>query len=178
MEEGLWGEVLSARYGDWRNLNVNMVQSKQSQWWKDLCKVCGNEQQGKWFDSRLLWSLGDGRNVKFWKDRWVDCKVLKEEFPRLFTISQCKDSEVFDVVDWGQSWSGRCSSWNLSWRSERFEWEKHLEGQLLGLISSVQWNKEGKNRLKWTWDDQQVYTTKSGYSILNMEHQMSSLECF
>jgi len=126
----------------------------------------------------LLWSLGDGRNVKFWEDRWVDCKVLKEEFPRLFTISQCKDSEVFDVVDWGQSWSRKCSSWNLSWRRERFEWEKHLEGQLLGLISSVQWNKEGQNRLKWIGDDQQVYTAKSGYSIVNMEDQMSSLECF
>jgi len=110
MEEGLCGEVLSARYGDWRNLNVDMVQSKQSQWWKDLCKVCDSKQQGNWFDSRLLWSLKDGRNVKFWKDRWVDCKVLKEEFSRLFTISQYKDNEVFDVVDWGQSWSGRCSS--------------------------------------------------------------------
>ena len=134
-----------------------------------MCKVCDNEQQGNWFDIRLLWSLGVGRNVKFWEDRWVDCKVLKEYFPRLFTIAQSKDSEVFDVVDWGQSWSGRCTSWNLSRRRERFEREKQLEGQLLGLISSVQWNKEGKNRLKWTWDDQQVYTTKSGYSILNME---------
>jgi len=73
------------------------------------------------------------------------------------------------VVDWGQSWSERCSSWNLCWRRERSEWEKLLEGQLLGLISSVQWNREGQNRLKWIGDDQQVYTAKSGYSILNME---------
>ena len=82
------------------------------------------------------------------------------------------------MVDWGQSWSERCSSWNLCWRRERFEWEKLLEGQLLGLISSVQWNREGQNRLKWIGDDQQVYTMKSGYSILNTEDQMLSLECF
>jgi len=75
----------------------------------------------------MLWSLRDGRNAKFWEDRWVVCKVLKEEFPRLFTVSQCKDSEVFDVVDWGQSWSERCTSWKLSWRREWFEWEKQLE---------------------------------------------------
>jgi len=80
-----------------------MVQSNQSQWWKDLCEVYRNEQQGDWFDSRLLWSLRDRRNVKFWEDRWIECKVLKEEFHRLFTISQCKDSEVFNVVDSGQS---------------------------------------------------------------------------
>jgi len=48
----------------------------------------------------------------------------------------------------------------------------------LGLICSGQWNREGQNRLKWIGDDQQVYTAKSGYSILNMEDQMSSLEYF
>ena len=50
--------------------------------------------------------------------------MLKEEFPMLFSILQNKDSEVYDLVDWGHSWSGRCTSWNLSWRRERFEWEK------------------------------------------------------
>ena len=28
--------------------------------------------------------------------------MLKEEFPRLFSISQNKDSEVYDLVDWRQ----------------------------------------------------------------------------
>jgi len=64
-----------------------MIQRKQSSWWKDLCRVCGNEQQGNWFDGQMQWTLEDGRIIKFWEDRWVDGKVLKEEYPRLFSIS-------------------------------------------------------------------------------------------
>jgi len=44
----------------------------------------------------------------------------------------------------------------------------------LGLISSVQWNREGQNRLKWIGDDQQVYTVKSRYS--NTEYGGSNVE--
>jgi len=47
-------------------------------------------------------------------------------------------------MDWGHSWSGRCTSWNLSWRRERFEWEKHLEAQLLSLIV---FNGIGKDKI-------------------------------
>jgi len=51
-------------------------------------------------------------------------QVLKEFFLRLFSISQNKDSKVCNLVDWGQSWNRRCTSWILSWRRERFEWKK------------------------------------------------------
>jgi len=64
MGEGLWREILTSKYGDWRNMNENKVQRKQSSWWQDLCRGCGNEQDN-WFDSRMQWTLGDGRNVKF-----------------------------------------------------------------------------------------------------------------
>jgi len=52
---------------------------------------------------------------------------MEKEFPRLFSISQCKDSDVCEFVDWRQNWSGRCKSWNMGWRRERFEWEKPVE---------------------------------------------------
>ena len=82
----------------------------------------GYEQQENRFDCRLLWTLRDRWNVKFWEDRWVNGKVLKEIFPRLFTISQCIDSEVYDVANWGQSWSGRCTSCDEKiWGQDHFD---------------------------------------------------------
>jgi len=58
LREGLWREVLEARYDNWRNINASKVHKKHSLWWQDLCRVCGKEPQDNWFDCRLLWVLG------------------------------------------------------------------------------------------------------------------------
>jgi len=64
--------------------------------------------------------LGDGKNVKFCDDRWVEDIVLKKKYPRLFSISKCKDSLVSDLVISRQIMSNGGYSWNLGWRKERF----------------------------------------------------------
>jgi len=106
-------------------------------WWKDLSRVCDNGVQGNWFDSRLQWCIGDGRCVKFWSDWWVEDKALKDKFLRLYSISLNKESMLGDIAEWDCGKTFRCTNWNLCWRRERFEWEKHLEEQLLTLISNV-----------------------------------------
>ena len=104
--------------------------------------------------------------------------MLKEKFPRLFLISSCKDSLVSDLVDPGQIMSGACHSWNLGWRRERFAWEKCIEEQLLDKISKIHWNLEGKDRLIWVGKNEQEYTIKFGYSVLNKEDAIHSYEVF
>jgi len=150
----------------------------QSQWWKDLCRVSGKGLQGNWFDSRFQWIVGDRQYVKFWDDRWADGQVLKESFPRLYTISQNKESLLGDLVDWVESRSTRCQFWNLRWHKERFEWEKHLQQHMLAMITKVLWNGEGHDRLVWVGVENQVYTIKSGYSILNNEELLQNSEAF
>ena len=164
-ENGLWRDILDARYGSWRSIDGALIQRNQSTWWKDLCQICGKGAQDNWFDSRFQWQLGDEWCVKFWKDRWVKGQILKETFPRLYLISQCKDSLVGDLAALGKIRSGGCYRWNLVWRGERFEWEKHLEVQLLDMISKVQLNTEGQDRLLWEGNDQKVYTLKYGYNF-------------
>ena len=142
----------------WRNLDITLEHRNQSLWWKDLCGICSKGAKSNWFDCRSKWILGDGRSVKFWKDRWVEDIVLKEKFPRLFLISTCKDSLVSDLVDPGKITSAGCQSWNPGWRRERFVWEKCIEEHLLDKISKIQWNSEGKDRLTWIGKDEQEYT--------------------
>jgi len=52
-KEGLWWEILQARYRCWRKMGVSSGSGIESVWWKDLIRVCGNVTQGNWFDSRL-----------------------------------------------------------------------------------------------------------------------------
>ena len=67
----------------------------------------------------------------------MDEQALKDKFPRLHSISQNKDSLVGDIVEWDDSRTSRCITWNLSWRRERLEWGKRLEEQMLALMSNV-----------------------------------------
>jgi len=100
VKEGLWRDILEAKYGNWRNMGDTLGLRKEYLWWKDLNKVCGNGLQGNWFDIRVQWSVGDGRCAKFWEDRWVDGQALKENFRRLYSISHHKDSLVGDFAVW------------------------------------------------------------------------------
>ena len=176
--EGLWRDILEARYDNWRYMGDTSVYKKESLWWKDVKKVCGKGLQRNWFDCRLQWRVGDGKCVKFWEDRWVDGLALKENFPRLYSISQNKDSLVGDLVEWEDNRPSRCTTWNLSWRRERLDWEKNLEEQMIAMISNVKWEVRGQDRLVWVEEDLQKYTVKSGYSILNCEDLMQISETF
>jgi len=100
-KDGLWRDILEARYRSWRNMDVSLIYRKQSLWWKDLCRISGKGIQGNWFKGRSRWGLEDRSHVKFWEDRWADEKVLQELFPRLYSISQCNDSMVGELADRG-----------------------------------------------------------------------------
>jgi len=161
-------------------MDATSVHRHQSAWWQDICKIFYKEVLGNWLDCRCHWVLGNEHCVKFWEHRWVGGQVLKEKFPRLFMISQCTDSEVSDLVQRGSLTSEGCSSWSLTWRQERFIWEKHEEEKLLALISKVQWSKDNQDKLAWVGDSdvKQAYTVKSLYSVLFMDDQMQTSKEF
>jgi len=46
------------------------------------------------------------------------------------------------------------------------------------MISNVNWNVNGHDRLGWDGVEHQQYTVKSGYSILNNEDLMQTSEIF
>jgi len=52
----------------------------------------------------------------------VDGKKLVNLFPRLFILSDQKETLVGNVVAWSE---GRWR-WELKWRREGFEWEREL----------------------------------------------------
>lgn len=61
---GLWKEVLESKYESWRNLNDINISRNVSKWWKDIHKVCGNTEQGTWFEKSIEWVIGEGEKSK------------------------------------------------------------------------------------------------------------------
>jgi len=56
--------------------------------------------------------------------------------------------------------------WKLLWRRELFEWEKELQEQLLLILNTTQWKRNGSNDWIWGKEEGNSYIVKSGYALL------------
>ncbi|XP_016164877.1 uncharacterized protein LOC107607430 [Arachis ipaensis] len=61
--------------------------------WKDICQlhICELRLREKMI-SGLLMDLGNGRKIQFWEDSWLPNGVLKDLFPRLYSVSTLNGS--------------------------------------------------------------------------------------
>jgi len=53
--------------------------------------------------------------VKFWEDIWVGDRSLKDTYPRLFSIFECKESIVEELGIEEHENPMHVSRWNLVW---------------------------------------------------------------
>ncbi|GJY27531.1 reverse transcriptase domain, reverse transcriptase zinc-binding domain protein, partial [Tanacetum coccineum] len=87
--------------------------------WKDIVKI---EEEidgvGLKFSSSCIGVLGDGRDIRFWVDRWVDNGRLCDRFPRLFYLDRRKEGSVRDKGSW-------CND-NWSWE---WDWVRNIRGR-------------------------------------------------
>ncbi|GJR91336.1 hypothetical protein Tco_0215347 [Tanacetum coccineum] len=70
-------------------------------YWSDIVKT-GEEIDGLGvkFSSSCIGVVGDGRDIRFWIDRWVDNQRLCDRFPRLYHLDRRKDVSVMDRGVW------------------------------------------------------------------------------
>jgi len=59
--------------------------------------------------------LGDGKKVKFWKNTWVGDRSLKNTYPRLFSISECKENTMTKLRVGEEENPLHTYGWNLGW---------------------------------------------------------------
>lgn len=72
--------------------------------------------------------VGVGDTILFWMDSWTGYTLLKEQFPRLFSISLQQHQLISEVG----FWNANLWDWNLTWRRNLFQWENE---QLEALVS-------------------------------------------
>jgi len=138
-KRSLWKNILDSKYDGWRGLRSQVQNYKESLWWRDIRKVWNLEEWGNDFEDRGRWEVGDGKEIRFWEDKWVDNVPLKHKFPRLFSISLNTGHHLTQVGIWSNnSWS-----WELSWRRNDGRMHSFI------VISLVDWRKlHGLQRTK------------------------------
>jgi len=45
-------------------------------------------------EEAFKWKIDNGDSVLFWEDCWAGNGALKRVYPRLFSLSSCKDAKV------------------------------------------------------------------------------------
>nr|GEY75941.1 hypothetical protein [Tanacetum cinerariifolium] len=83
---------------------------------------CEDWQKDRWGGGRvhfLLWVvLGDGRDIIFWVDRWVDDRRLCDRFSRLYHLDKRKESSVWEKGSWD----------NMVWCWDKWRWSLGEDG--------------------------------------------------
>ncbi|XP_016177792.1 uncharacterized protein LOC107620087 [Arachis ipaensis] len=109
--------------------------------------------------------IGDGRRTRFWEDIWLRGGLLKDMFPRLFSVSNQRGSVIGDCGFWdGLEWR-----WNFQWRRELFQWELDLLNQMHETLRLVNLVYEREDRVVWKFDKHGVYSTNSFVQELQVE---------
>ena len=49
--------------------------------------------------NKIVFSMGDGRRVRFWEDRWCGDDALSVSFPSLYAMAASKEAWVVEVWD-------------------------------------------------------------------------------
>ena len=92
----LWKQVISRKYGveegGWCTREVR-EEGYDVGFWKEIRK--------EWplIKSNLVFSMGDGRRVRFWENKWCGDDTLSLSFPLLFALAAFKEEWVAKVWD-------------------------------------------------------------------------------
>ncbi|EOY10280.1 Uncharacterized protein TCM_025650 [Theobroma cacao] len=84
--------------------------------------------------------VGNGHNVLFWQDEWIEGVILKDKFPRMFALASNKTGCVNEFGAWvNGDWR-----WKINLRRSIFYWERAQWTGLLQMIAAVQMRLYGK----------------------------------
>lgn len=135
---------------------------------RDIWKCRKEGVTSSWISNNMFkWRIGNGLNVKFWKDVWFGNEELKVQFYRLFSLSVNQDITVADMK---KNWS---LNKNSMWRRRLRGWELDSEYDL-GLVIENLHLKENKDVLEWRGNNNQL-NSKDLYSKLDHNIHATSI---
>jgi hypothetical protein len=155
-EEGLWADLIRAKYLGGRDLFSREVPTNGSQFWNSIQKI-------KWyFKIGAKHEVRNGERTYFWLDWWMGAGPLHSRFPRLFScclspFATVKDARVID---------GAHGEWRIGFRrqlgmAERVEWD-NLCREVHALFPSTQ-----EDIVTWSLEPSGRFTTNSTYLHLS-----------
>ncbi len=153
-EQGIWQDVLRAKYLSQKTLVQRKSKPGDSQFWKGVMGVKDAFYQ---FCEK---KVGDGKNTLFLEDSWIGGRPLADQFPLLYNISLNKMVLVAKVLSEGLD----------NFRFRRTLTDKKLEEwiSLNFLCKNVRLSNV-KDTLSWKLNKSGVFSVKSFYRALMIQ---------
>ncbi|GAU18465.1 hypothetical protein TSUD_366480 [Trifolium subterraneum] len=170
-----WRDILLFRYGPFA---ANFLYGEgveglkhASIWWRDIWSL-GGEGNGNWFGSNISSVLGDGKDIGFWKEKWLGMEPLRDLYPSLFLKTIQSNANVSSMGKWlNDSWS-----WKFVWSESLTEAEEADVGELRLLLEQVKPCRENKDRLRWIPNTIGLFSIKSAYPALQDRSTLPELD--
>jgi hypothetical protein len=150
-EEGLWQEVIRKKYIC--NKSIGQVRRKpgDSHFWTGLMKV------RDMFLERGVFTVNNGRDIRFWEDRWLGNFTLQQRFPSLYNLVHRKNDIVANVC--------AMSPLNVSFRRGLVGVNLQNWYNLVSLVVNVSLNNSS-DKFQWGLHQNGQYSVKSFYDFI------------
>lgn len=159
-KDALWRKVIVAKYkleeGSW-SLNRE-INNKMSILWKDIILV--HERQPNMFSKfveNVKFKVGDGRNILFWKDNWLNESCLVVLYPTIFRLINCKDETLWEVLARKEEYL----QWDFQFRRRLYQWEEVTLMALYDMLDrrGATIANGGADQLTWAACNSNKYTS-------------------
>lgn len=148
-EQGsLWRAVIQERNGG-RPLELTPHVRKcrmTSKMWKNITlPLSPTNEYFKFLSSGMCMVVGNGHNVLFWQDEWIEGVILKDKFPQMFALASNKTGSVNEFGAWvNGDWR-----WKINLRRSIFGWERAQWSGLLQMITGIILTENMEDKLVW-----------------------------
>ncbi|XP_028061495.1 uncharacterized protein LOC114264963 [Camellia sinensis] len=163
-DNSLWKDVICRKYMElaWNWFLSNERVSRMSKIWGDIVNTVATRAEFlQFFKSNVVVKIGDGRRTRFWTDCWLDGVCLKDEFPRLYSLSVDKVGSVFMF----HNCRDKSGNWIFNFRRPFFAWkEEEMSRLIVHLSSSLVLSVNVANCLCWRADLSGIFSVSSVYN--------------
>ncbi|RVW30599.1 LINE-1 reverse transcriptase-like [Vitis vinifera] len=158
--EALWNQVIRGKYGEerggWSSRDVREAHGLGL--WK------GIRMDWELVSNRLVFIVGNGRRVRFWRDKWCGDSPLCSSFPSLFALTVDKEESVVDV--WDSLAEGGWGGWNPCFLRAFNDWEVEEASSFMERLHRNRVIEDVEDMESWTETKSGKFSVKSLYLAL------------